>query len=611
MKEKKLFKNSSIKKIITALLLCVLLVTGAAPASVSATTNGKTQDDAFNWIGARGNEHWTYSYGETWCVSLIVAYYNWLGVGSVRGNANEYAYNALPSGWKRVYSDPQPGDIVVWNAGVSIGWGNSISYADSSYGHVGLVVRKNSWGSITTVETRARQGHGAYYYERNPQSAACFIRPDFAAANPAPNAMNIGQSFDALIIRSDVWMPIYKRLSDGNVLLGPHNTRAYARNHWHFERQADGSYIITSLQDGKALDVTGASSANGTNVGTYTKWGTDNGAQKWYVIGNAIAYELAPKLSPDKRLDVTGGYTTVDTNIEIYEANGTNAQIFSIYKCSSANGYPTSSTSIVPDQYTYNKKVGNSFQIKENFSSRYGASYGDLSWKSSNSSVASVNSKGVVTAKKQGTAQITMTSIFNPNISTTVKVVVGQNHVHSWNSGKITVKPTTTKKGVKTYTCKKCGATKKVSVPVVSLVGKTVKVKASNGVYKVLKNNCVEFTKPITKKATVSIPATVKISGKTYKVVTISANAFKNNTVLRTLTIGSNVATIRANAFYGCRNLKKITIRSSKLTGKNVGTNAFAKTNSKPTVTVPAKKLSSYKSLLRSRGMSKKAIYKK
>ena len=217
----------------------------------------------------------------------------------------------------------------------------------------------------------------------------------------------------------------------------------------------------------------------------------------------------------------------------------------------------------------------------------------------------------MVTAKKQGTAQITMTSIFNPNISTTVKVVVGQNHVHSWNNGKITVKPTTTKKGVKTYTCKKCGATKKVPVPVVSLVGKTVKVKASNGVYKVLKNNCVEFTKPITKKATVSIPATVKISGKTYKVVTISANAFKNNTVLRTLTIGSNVATIRANAFYGCRNLKKITIRSSKLTGKNVGTNAFAKTNSKPTVTVPAKKLSSYKSLLRSRGMSKKAIYKK
>ena len=206
-------RSRSVKKVITAILLCMLLVTSAAPASVSATTNGKTRDDAVNWICARGNEHWTYPYGETWCVSLIVAYYNWLGVGSVSGNAKDYAYNTLPGGWTRVYSNPQPGDIAVWGAGASIGWGNNKSYADYTYGHVGLVVRQNSWGSITTVETRANQGHGAYYYERNPQSAACYIRPDFASSQ-ASNAMNIGQSFNALIIRSDVWKPIYQNLSD-------------------------------------------------------------------------------------------------------------------------------------------------------------------------------------------------------------------------------------------------------------------------------------------------------------------------------------------------------------------------------------------------------------
>ena len=137
-------RSRSVKKVITAILLCMLLVTSAAPASVSATTNGKTRDDAFNWICARGNEHWTYPYGETWCVSLIVAYYNWLGVGSVSGNAKDYAYNTLPGGWTRVYSNPQPGDIAVWGAGASIGWGNNKSYADYTYGHVGLVVRQNS-----------------------------------------------------------------------------------------------------------------------------------------------------------------------------------------------------------------------------------------------------------------------------------------------------------------------------------------------------------------------------------------------------------------------------------------------------------------------------------
>ena len=62
--------------------------------------------------------------------------------------------------------------------------------------------------------------------------------------------MNIGQSFNALIIRSDVWKPIYQNLSDGNVLLGAQESGVYARNQWHFERQSDGSYIITSLQYG-------------------------------------------------------------------------------------------------------------------------------------------------------------------------------------------------------------------------------------------------------------------------------------------------------------------------------------------------------------------------
>lgn len=802
-------RSRSVKKVITAILLCMLLVTSAAPASVSATTNGKTQDDAVNWICSRGNEHWTYPYGETWCVSLIVAYYNWLGVGSVSGNAKDYAYNTLPGGWTRVYSNPQPGDIAVWGAGASIGWGNNKSYADYTYGHVGLVVRQNSWGSITTVETRANQGHGAYYYERNPQSAACYIRPDFASSQ-ASNAMNIGQSFNALIIRSDVWKPIYQNLSDGNVLLGDQESRVYARNHWHFERQSDGSYIITSLQDGRALDVTGANSADGTNVGTYTKWGTDNGAQKWYVIGNAIAYELAPKLATDKRLDVTGGSTATGTNIQIYTANGTKAQTFSIYKFDAK--YPTSATTIVPDQSTYTRNEGTSFQIKQSFSSTYGGGYGDLTWKSSNSSIASVDSKGVVTAKKKGTASITMTSVYNPLITTTVKVVV--NHVHSytskvtkqatctaagvrtytcksgdstytktipatghknkvlknarqatcakagytgdtyckdcnaklssgktiakkahtwdagkvtkkatctvkgtktytctsckatktgsiaatghrhtelrnvkkatcgqtgytgdtyckdckakissgkviaktphknkivkfakktscksegytgdiycndcgslieegsvidklkhvWDSGKVTVQPTAAKTGVRTYTCENCGATKKTTIPVLNLVGKTVQDKTTNGVYKVLSSTSVEYTKSIAKRTAVTIPATVKLSGKTFNVIKISANAFKNNTVMKSLTIGSNVTTIGANAFYGCKNLNTVAIKTAKLTTKTVGANAFAKTGAKPVVTVPAKQFNTYKTLLRSKGMSTKAVYKK
>ena len=182
---------------------------------------------------------------------------------------------------------------------------------------------------------------------------------------------------------------------------------------------------------------------------------------------------------------------------------------------------------------------------------------------------------------------------------------------HIWDSGKITVQPTAAKTGVRTYTCENCGATKKTTIPVLNLVGKTVQDKTTNGVYKVLSKTSVEYTKPIAKRAAVNIPAAVKLSGKTFNVTKISANAFRNNRVMKSLTIGSNVTTIGANAFYGCKNLNTVVIKTAKLTSKTVGANAFAKTGAKPVVTVPAKQFNTYKTLLRSKGISTKAVYKK
>ena len=182
---------------------------------------------------------------------------------------------------------------------------------------------------------------------------------------------------------------------------------------------------------------------------------------------------------------------------------------------------------------------------------------------------------------------------------------------HIWDSGKITVQPTAAKTGVRTYTCENCGATKKTTIPVLNLVGKTIQDKTTNGVYKVLSKTSVEYTKPIAKRAAVNIPVTVKLSGKTFNVTKISANAFRNNTVMKSLTIGSNVTTIGANAFYGCKNLNTVVIKTAKLTTKTVGANAFVKTGAKPVVTVPAKQFNTYKTLLRSKGISTKAVYKK
>ena len=68
----------------------------------------------------------------------------------------------------------------------------------------------------------------------------------------------------------------------------------------------------------------------------------------------------------------------------------------------------------------------------------------------------------------------------------------------------------------------------------------------------------VAFKSPTKKTAkTVSVPATIKNSGETYKVVSIAPNAFKGIKKLTKVTIGKNVKMIGAKAFYGCKALKK------------------------------------------------------
>lgn len=145
-----------------------------------------------------------------------------------------------------------------------------------------------------------------------------------------------------------------------------------------------------------------------------------------------------------------------------------------------------------------------------------------------------------------------------------------------------------------------------------AIPGEVINDKASNGVYKVLADGrSVVFVKQIVQSKAVKIPDTISINGTVYAVTGISANAFKNNQLLKTAVIGSNVRKIGKQAFYNCKSLKTITIRTSMLTKKNVGAKAFKGTYKKIKVKVPAKQFKTYKKFFKSKGMSKKAIYKK
>ena len=212
---------------------------------------------------------------------------------------------------------------------------------------------------------------------------------------------------------------------------------------------------------------------------------------------------------------------------------------------------------------------------------------------------------------------------------------------HTWNNGVITKPATIAEEGVKTYTCTVCGVTRtetiaKLPMPTVTpvptatptpaitsaptvtptpsvSVGTKITDKKTGNIYKVTSSRPSSQTVAFIGnkvKTSVTIPTTIKIKGATYKVTEISTNAFKNNRKLKKVVIGQNIVRIGKNAFYGCKKLTSITIKSSRLTLKNIGKNAFKNTSPKATVKVPKKQKALYNQILKKRGLNKKAKVK-
>ena len=225
---------------------------------------------------------------------------------------------------------------------------------------------------------------------------------------------------------------------------------------------------------------------------------------------------------------------------------------------------------------------------------------------------------------------------------------------HTWDDGKVTKEATETEEGVKTYSCKKCDATKTETVPKKDAVTTqpskdttmtqppkeeptsqeptsqestqkqstgelTVSQPAKNG--DVITDNKSDATYEVTdtvkrevtynapvdgKTKDITIPDTITINGEIYKVMKIADNAFKGNKAVTTITIGRNVKSIGKNVFKGCKRLKTIIIKSKKLTTKTVSKKAFKGISKKVVIKVPKKKLVTYKKLLKKKGLSSK-----
>lgn len=234
--------------------------------------------------------------------------------------------------------------------------------------------------------------------------------------------------------------------------------------------------------------------------------------------------------------------------------------------------------------------------------STYILCYADVTSKSINNSTGSNGSSGVVLGYVTSTpsAAPSTTPSATPSATPSVKPSATPSAAPSTTPSTTPVpsqKPSVTGNPVPTVT---------PAVPSKVMKGTKVTVKGIS--YKVTSIGSTKTVKCISAKNNIKkavIPASVKISGKKYKVTAIAKNVFKNHKKLVKVTVGKNIQSIDKNVFKGCKNLKNIVIKTKKLTAKKTGNNVFKGINSNATVKVPKGKVKAYEKIVKSKGAGK------
>ena len=494
------------KKRVLSLVLAVILIVGLLPTAAFASTNGKTADDAINWVRSLNGQ----PVGSGECVALIKAYYSYLGQTSPGGNGVDYWYNDLPAGWTRIpNAQPKKGDILVYG-----------SSSDNKYGHVAI------------YESDYSTWHQNYAYQRkvvnvtnvkyngftNPYLGV--IRPDFGSAVFKPDFIDIGTNIYRYIIRADKWMPTgtcYDQNAKRDVKIV--NSGSSDPNMiWLFTRMGnDNSYVIQNAYNDYYLCYEG-------NCASQAKITTSNKLTSscyWYVAYYNGLCKLVAKDSVASGnwlvVDCTGGYATPGTQLQLYanwgpdNSNG-NAQLFNIYTVENYQkpAAPPKVEITAPSVVTVDEEFTISWTespLQGKYDQREymvhirkdGSGYKTI-YTTDTSVTVSINWPGDCTVAvwayntKYQNYSSNRSAYFRCNRATahehSYKAVVtaptctakgytthtcacGDSYVdtyvdalgHAWDNGKVTKPATETETGTKTFTCTRCGETKTETIP--------------------------------------------------------------------------------------------------------------------------------------------------
>ena len=495
------------KRRVLCLILAVIMVACLLPTAAFASTNGKTADDAINWVKSLEGQ----PVGSGECVALIVAYYSYLGQTSPGGNGADYSWNQLPAGWQRLQNaQPQKGDILVYS-------GNGAN----KYGHVAIYESDYSTWHQNYAYQRKVVHVTNVRYNRFDNPYWGVIRPDFGSAVFKPDFINIGTNVYRYIIRADKWMPtgtcydqnakrdvkiVNSGSSDPNVI-------------WLFTHMGfDNSYVIQNAYSNDYLCYEGncASQAKITTSDKLTS------KCYWYVAYYNGLCKLVAKDSVASGnwlvIDCKDGSSTPGTQLQLYgnwgpnDSNG-NAQLFNIYTVENYQQppKPPKVELTVPDVVT----VGEEFTISWTPSPLQGK-YDQREYEvhirkggSGFKTIYTTDTSVTLTLTKPDTSYNVYLTVYNRKYQdysssafatfrciretahehsytavvtpptctekgyTTHTCSCGDSYVdtytnalgHAWDNGKVTKEPTETETGVKTFTCTRCGETKTETIP--------------------------------------------------------------------------------------------------------------------------------------------------
>ena len=494
------------KRRVLCLILAVIMVACLLPTAAFASTNGKTADDAINWVRSLNGQ--TVGSGE--CVALIKAYYSYLGQTSPGGNGADYSWNQLPAGWTRIQNaQPQKGDILVYS-------GN----AANKYGHVAIYESDYStWHQNFASQRKVvRVTNIRYNGFDNPYWGV--IRPDFSSATPTPSYADIGTNVYRYLIRTDGWKHIGTNYGSNNyVTISAANT-GDPEQIWKFIRQGDGSYYIQNMYSDWYLTYEGDCVQQAKVT---VSWLNTNKASRfqWYIYDKNGTFQLVPKDSVTAGtwlvLDCTGNYQTAGTQMELYSNWSGAAQIFSLYPVDYQKpAAPPKVEITVPEVVTVGEEVKISWTaspLREKYDQREycvtvegGGSkkviyttdtsvsvtikrrelHCDVTVDAINTKYASYSSSSYASFRCVEAHEHSYTAVVTPPTCTekgytTHTCACGDSYVdtytdalgHDWDSGKVTKQPTATETGVRTYTCTRCHETKTETIPATGSVDVT------------------------------------------------------------------------------------------------------------------------------------------